>query len=152
MDVMRLSLAAILFVSVSLTGCIGEDDDDGDGNGDTSPYGTYIVERTITTWEPSPDFQIALSQSIDLVDNGNVTVSTAESISTFEVSGTHVQFMTSESWPSPEGTAAVTLWYDLVVPGDDTLTGTATAKVIFDTEQVFADFDFAFSVDGQRAR
>ena len=135
-----MNATSAMFAALALVGCATDE-----AAMPATTDGTYDLTRTVTQWEPSPDFAIPTTMTLTIA-NGSITGVTAIDL-VFDHG--HVTFTASEDWPSPEGTGAANLAYDLQL-GDGTLAGTITARVIFDQPPTYGDFDFGLSISGAK--
>lgn len=134
-------MAALLLVA-----CASQDD----GGLEAGVYGTYAAQRVVTSFDPSPAFEIPLDITVTLGEKSAATSSGIGATDIIEQRADHgaqYTFTDRETWSSPEGDGAATLEYALEIV-DRELTGTIHARVIFDTPTAGFDFDYVLSITG----
>lgn len=133
-------------VGLLLVACASQPDD----GAETDVYGTYAVQRVVTYSDPSPAFEIPREIAVTLGENA---AATSTGFGAMDIVEQHAQgvvqytFTDGETWPSPEGAGGATLEYALEVV-DGELTGTITARIIYDTPTQGFDFDYELSITG----
>jgi hypothetical protein len=142
----RMRRFAIL-ASLAAMGCLGGGESAGLPGGE--PVGSYALERTLVDFTPCPAFAEPAEVAIAIVGD-TVLVTTASGEQPAEevvIDGGRVEFVTHESWTSPDGDAWPALHYELEQVGD-ALEGEASTSFPFDTETAGTTCEYRWTVSG----